>query len=87
MQEFNRLLSSIKGAEIAPIYLLAGKEPYFIDRIDHQLCEALIDDASRDFDQTIFYGKEICWIRCCFSDSIGKITSYIYSSIIRNRRR
>ena len=58
MQEFNRLLSSIKGAEIAPIYLLAGKEPYFIDRIDHQLCKALIDDASRDFDQTIFYGKE-----------------------------
>ena len=29
--EFNTLFSRIKSRQFAPIYLLAGEEPYFID--------------------------------------------------------
>ena len=59
MQEFNKLMSSIDRAEYKPFYLLSGTEPYFIDRLEAKITEKITDEASRSFDYSLFYGKEI----------------------------
>ena len=59
MQEFNALMSSIDKGEYKPFYLLSGSEPYFIDSIENKITENVIHEASRSFDYSLFYGKEV----------------------------
>ena len=59
MQEFNQLMSSIDRGDYKPFYLLSGTEPYFIDRLEAKITEKLTDEASRSFDYSLFYGKEV----------------------------
>jgi DNA polymerase-3 subunit delta len=59
MQEFNQLMSSLERGVYQPFYLLSGLEPYFIDKIENKITEQLVDEASRSFDYSLFYGKEV----------------------------
>ena len=59
MQEFNQLMSSIDRGDYKSFYLLSGTEPYFIDRLEAKITEKLTDEASRSFDYSLFYGKEV----------------------------
>ena len=59
MQEFNQLMSSVDKGEYKPFYLLSGSEPYFIDSIENKITEKVIHKASRSFDYSLFYGKEV----------------------------
>ena len=58
MREFNQLMSSVARGDFVPFYLLTGTEPYFIDHIEAEITGRLIDEASRPFDYSLFYGKE-----------------------------
>jgi DNA polymerase-3 subunit delta len=58
LKETNQILSQIKRAEYAPVYLLMGTEPYFINQVSNALIENVVDETARDFDLTIMYGKE-----------------------------
>ena len=58
MQAFFTLLSKIDKDQFSPIYLLSGTESFYIDSILTALTSKLVDEASRDFDYTIFFGKE-----------------------------
>lgn len=51
-------MSSIKKGSFAPIYLLMGTEPFFIDQVTNLLLNCVVDEHARDFDSTILYGKE-----------------------------
>ena len=53
-----QILSDLKNGKYAPIYLLMGEEPYYIDLISDYIEEHALDAASRDFDQTVVYGKD-----------------------------
>ena len=57
MREFNELMSSIEKGNYLPFYLLSGVEPYFIDQIESKITDHLLDEASRSFDYSLFYGK------------------------------
>ena len=59
MREFNELMSSIEEGNYLPFYLLSGVEPYFIDQIESKITDHLLDEASRSFDYSLFYGKEV----------------------------
>ena len=59
MQEFNQLMSSVDRGDYQPFYLLSGAEPYFIDRLEAKITDQLTDEASRPFDYSLFYGKEV----------------------------
>ena len=59
MREFNELMSSIEEGNYLPFYLLSGVEPYFIDQIESKITDQLLDEASRSFDYSLFYGKEV----------------------------
>jgi DNA polymerase III subunit delta len=58
MQAFFTLLSKIEKRQFSPFYLLSGTESYYIDAVLAALISNLVDESSRDFDYTVFYGKE-----------------------------
>ena len=58
MKDINQILSSIKKGDYAPVYLLMGTEPFFIDQVTKVLSSHVVEEHARDFDSTIFYGKE-----------------------------
>ena len=58
MQEYNKILSNIKKEEYSPFYLLSGKETYFIDSISSILVNKIVQEASKEFDFTTFYGQD-----------------------------
>jgi len=59
MDNFNKLISSIKADKFSSFYLLSGTEPYFIDKFESFVTDKLITDANREFDYSVFYGKEV----------------------------
>ncbi|MCZ4694126.1 DNA polymerase III subunit delta [Ancylomarina euxinus] len=55
---FEEIYSSIKKQEYAPIYFLMGEESFYIDKITDYILDNALAEAERDFNQTIFYGKD-----------------------------
>ena len=53
---FEDLCRSIENKQFAPVYILMGEEPYFIDKIEELLIRHVLDDSERDFNQMLFYG-------------------------------
>ena len=53
---YEEICNNIINKRFAPVYVLMGEEPYFIDKIEDLLIKYVLDDAERDFNQTIFYG-------------------------------
>lgn len=52
------ILRSIKSGEYAPVYLLTGEEPFFIDQIAKYAEDTVLDETQKDFDFQVFYGKD-----------------------------
>ena len=58
MQDYNKILSNIKKDNYSPFYLLSGKETYFIDSISSILINKIVQESSKEFDFTKFYGQD-----------------------------
>lgn len=56
--EHQNIIKDIAKGKIAPIYLLHGDEPYFIDAIEKFITTNIIDESAQSFDQTILYGRD-----------------------------
>ena len=59
MKAVNSILSDIKKGDIKPIYFLFGEEPYFIDKVSNYIEENLLDDAEKEFNQVVLYGRDV----------------------------
>ncbi|MDR0995419.1 MAG: DNA polymerase III subunit delta [Tannerella sp.] len=55
---FEEICRDIRARKFAPVYILQGEEPYFIDKITDLLLETVLTESERDFNQTIFYGAD-----------------------------
>ncbi len=55
---YSDIISSIKRKSFAPIYLLMGDEPYYLDKIVEALEENVVDEDDRDFNLYSFYGAD-----------------------------
>lgn len=55
---YKEIITNIKAGKFAPIYLLHGEEPYYIDKISDLLQKTVLEEHERDFNQTIVYGKD-----------------------------
>jgi DNA polymerase-3 subunit delta len=55
---FEEICRGITDGDFAPVYVLMGEEPYFIDAIENLLIRHVLNDTERDFNQLIFYGKD-----------------------------
>ncbi|MDE6342279.1 MAG: DNA polymerase III subunit delta [Muribaculaceae bacterium] len=56
--EYREILDNIRKGLFAPIYILMGEEPYYIDLIVDAIEKYAVKEENRDFDQLIFYGAE-----------------------------
>ncbi len=55
----SQLMQSLEQGKFAPIYVLCGEEPYYIDKACVWFENNLLDEAAREFDQTVLYGKDL----------------------------
>lgn len=52
------MLTSIRKGEFKPIYVLVGKETYFIDRIIEALEKYSVSPEDKDFNYNLYYGND-----------------------------
>lgn len=55
---YPQIIADIRKRHFAPMYILSGPEPYFIDKIVELLQNILIAEDARDFDLTVVYGAD-----------------------------
>ncbi|MDR2980186.1 MAG: DNA polymerase III subunit delta [Bacteroidales bacterium] len=55
---FEEILSKLQKKEFAPLYLLMGEEPFFIDQLSDYLEENVMPEVDRDFNQMLFYAND-----------------------------
>ena len=55
---YSDLVAQIKNKQFAPVYLLHGEEPFFIDRLSKMFEEGILEPEERDFNQVVLYGKD-----------------------------
>lgn len=53
-----KILTDLRAKRYAPVYLLQGEEPYYIDVIADYIEHNVLSDAEKGFNQVILYGKE-----------------------------
>lgn len=56
---FEGICRDIKDKKYAPVYILMGDEPFFMDKITDLLIENVVGEAEKDFNQTILYGADV----------------------------
>ena len=56
--EFKRIRSQIEAGEIAPVYVLFGKEHYYIEELCKLLMDKVIPPEEKDFGQIVLYGAD-----------------------------
>lgn len=58
MSDYAKILTDLKNKRFAPIYILYGDEPFFIDSISNYIEKNVLDEGERGFNQMVMYGKE-----------------------------
>jgi len=56
--DHKQILTDLKNKVYHPIYFLCGEEPYYIDLVADYIEDHVLDEAEREFNQTVVYGKE-----------------------------
>lgn len=59
--DFKKLFQSLHAHQYAPVYLIDGEEPYYLDRITEYFEEHILSPAERDFNLMVLYGKDSEW--------------------------
>ena len=54
-----QIIREVKAGKFSPIYLLHGEEPFFIEEIVNAIKENAVDEASKDFNETVLYGRDV----------------------------
>lgn len=56
--QVNKIVKDIKKGDFKPIYFFTGDEPYYIDKLSEFIESSVLDEAERDFNQTVLYGAD-----------------------------
>ena len=51
-------MAQINQKKFAPVYLLHGEEPFFIDQLCKMFEEGILEPEERDFNQSVLYGRD-----------------------------
>jgi len=57
--KFEEILTDLKNKIYKPVYFLHGEEEYYIDLITDYIAKNVLDEADREFNQSILYGKDV----------------------------
>jgi DNA polymerase-3 subunit delta len=58
MRTYQEILANIGKKKLAPVYMLHGEEPFFIDLIARALEDGVLSEGEKAFNLSIFYGKD-----------------------------
>lgn len=50
-------MKDLKARKFAPVYVLMGDEPFYIDKICDYIAENVLQPEERDFNQTVLSGR------------------------------
>ena len=59
IKKFNDIMTALRADTYAPIYILCGEEPYYIDRVYEVIAANALDEMAREFDQQVLYGRDL----------------------------
>ncbi len=57
--EYNQIIADLQSKKYKPVYFLMGEEPYFIDMVADYVEGNVLDEAERDFNQSVLYGRDV----------------------------
>lgn len=52
-------MKALRAGEYAPVYVLCGEEPYYVDRVYEFIAANALDEMAREFDQQVLYGRDL----------------------------
>lgn len=55
---FAQVMEDMRAGKFAPVYLLVGEEPYYIDKVTDYIAENVLREEERDFNQLVLYGLD-----------------------------
>ncbi|MDA0732321.1 MAG: DNA polymerase III subunit delta [Bacteroidetes bacterium] len=53
-----QIIRDIHAGKFSPLYVLHGEESFFIEEISKAIISSVVDEASKDFNETILYGRD-----------------------------
>ena len=56
---YESIMKDLKARQFAPIYVLMGDEPFYIDKICDYILENVLKPEERDFNQTVLFGADV----------------------------
>ena len=59
MSTYEQIVKSLEAGKYAPVYLLCGEEPYYVDRVSDWIEDKVLDEAAKAFDLTVVYGRDL----------------------------
>ncbi len=59
MTKYEDIMKALRKGEYAPVYILCGEEPYYINRVAEYVENHVLDGMAREFDQLVLYGKDL----------------------------
>ncbi len=59
--DLKKLFQSLQMRQFAPVYLIDGEEPYYLDMITSYFENNILTPAERDFNLMVLYGKDSEW--------------------------
>lgn len=59
--DFKKILKGLDAREYAPVYLIDGEEPFYIDMLTEYFEDKILQPAERDFNLITLYGKDTDW--------------------------
>jgi DNA polymerase-3 subunit delta len=55
---YNQIIRDIQLKKFAPVYVLTGEEPFFIDEIAHSIENDILDESEKSFGLSVVYGRD-----------------------------
>ena len=59
VSKFEDIMKALRAGNFAPVYVLCGEEPYYVDRIYEFIAANALDEMAREFDQQLLYGRDL----------------------------
>lgn len=56
---YREIFNKLKKRDFAPVYILSGEEPLYIDKISDYIEKNVMEEADRDFNQAVYYAKDV----------------------------
>jgi len=59
IKKYEDIMRAVRAGDYAPVYILCGEEPYYIDQVYTYMAENVLDEMAREFDRQVVYGRDL----------------------------